>query len=73
LFGISKEFLDWLIDLVVNSGALTDFGCYGVNFSTWLQHGERHLSFTAVTQQLQPVNNPKVEDEATPSFSNTNS
>ena len=66
VLGISKEFLDWLIDPVRNGGgALTDFGCYGVNLSTWLQHGERPLSVTAVTQQLQPENNPKVEDEAT--------
>lgn len=66
VLGISKEFLDWLIDPVKNGGgALTDFGCYGVNLSTWLQHGERPVSVTAVTQQLQPENNPKVEDEAT--------
>jgi predicted dehydrogenase len=66
VLGISKEFLDWLIDPVQNGGgALTDFGCYGVNLSTWLQRGERPLSITAVTQQLQPENNPKVEDEAT--------
>ncbi|MFK7845559.1 MAG: Gfo/Idh/MocA family protein, partial [Rhodothermales bacterium] len=28
--GVSKEFLDWLVDPVLNGGgALTDFGCYG--------------------------------------------
>lgn len=64
--GINKEFLDWLTDPVQNGGgSLTDFGCYGANLSTWLQHGKRPLSVTAVTQQLQRENNPKVEDEAT--------
>lgn len=64
--GINKEFLDWLTDPVQNGGgSLTDFGCYGANLSTWLQHGKRPLSVTAVTQQLQHENNPKVEDEAT--------
>lgn len=66
VIGINKEFFDWLTDPVQNGGgALTDFGCYGVNLSTWLQRGERPISVTAVTQQLQPENNPKVDDEAT--------
>ena len=63
---INSEFLDWLTDPVQNgAGALTDFGCYGANLVTWLQQGKRPLSVTAVTQQLQPYNNPKVDDEAT--------
>jgi predicted dehydrogenase len=63
--GVNAEFLEWLIDPVLNGGgALTDFGCYGVNLITWLRNGERPTSVTAVTQQLQPENNPKVEDEA---------
>jgi len=32
---------------------------------TWLQQGKRPNSVTAVTQQLQPENNPKVDDDAT--------
>ena len=32
---------------------------------TWLMRGERPLTVTAVTQQLQPDVYPKVEDEAT--------
>lgn len=64
--GINSEFLDWLTDPVQNGGgALTDFGCYGANLMTWFQQGKRPVSVTAVTQQLQPGNNPKVEDEAT--------
>ena len=64
--GINEEFLDWLTDPIQNGGgAVVDFGCYGANLSTWLLNGERPLSVTAVLQQLQPENNPKVDDEAT--------
>ncbi len=64
--GVSDEFLEWLTDPKLNGGgSLTDFGCYGANLMTWLSNGERPLAVTAITQQLQPENNPKVEDEAT--------
>ena len=64
--GVNKEFLDWLTDPVQNGGgAITDFGCYGVNISTWMNKGKRPVSVTAITQQLQPENNPLVDDEAT--------
>ncbi|MBT8308053.1 MAG: Gfo/Idh/MocA family oxidoreductase, partial [Maribacter sp.] len=64
--GVNKEFLVWLTDPVQNGGgAITDFGCYGVNLMTWLMKGEKPLTVTAVTQQLQPQNNPKVDDDAT--------
>ncbi len=64
--GVNKEFLDWLTDPVQNGGgAITDFGCYGANISTWMHMGKRPVSVTAITQQLQPENNPKVDDEAT--------
>ncbi|MBC7866935.1 MAG: Gfo/Idh/MocA family oxidoreductase [Gloeobacteraceae cyanobacterium ES-bin-316] len=64
--GVNKEFLDWLTDPLQNGGgAITDFGCYGVNISTWMHKEKRPLSVTAITQQLQPENNPKVDDEAT--------
>lgn len=63
--GINDEFLDWLLDPVQNgAGALMDFGCYGANLMTWLQEGEKPNSVTAITQQLQAENNPKVDDEA---------
>jgi predicted dehydrogenase len=64
--GVGPEFLEWLTDPELNgAGALMDFGCYGANLSTWLLDGQRPLSVTAVTQQLNSADNPKVEDEAT--------
>lgn len=64
--GVGPEFLDWLTDPVLNgAGALMDFGCYGANLSTWLLDGQKPNSVTAITQQLNPADNPKVEDEAT--------
>lgn len=63
--GVDKEFLEWLTDPKLNGGgAITDFGCYGANLATWLMDGEKPKSVTAVTQQLQKENNPKVDDEA---------
>ncbi|MDZ7614066.1 MAG: Gfo/Idh/MocA family oxidoreductase [Flavobacteriaceae bacterium] len=44
---------------------MTDFGCYGANMATWILNGEKPISVTAVTQQLQKENNPEVEDEST--------
>lgn len=64
--GVNKEFLEWLTDPVLNGGgAITDFGCYGANLMTWLMKGEKPQTVTAVTQQLQPENNPLVDDDAT--------
>ena len=64
--GVDKEFLDWLTDPVQNGGgAITDFGCYGINLMTWLMKGQKPIAVTAVTQQQQPENNPKVDDDAT--------
>ncbi len=64
--GVDPEFLEWLTDPILNGGgAIIDFGCYGANLMTWIMDGERPTSVTAVTQQLQPENNPKVDDEAT--------
>jgi predicted dehydrogenase len=64
--GVGKEFLEWLTDPELNgAGALMDFGCYGANLSTWLLVGQRPISVTAITQQLNLSDNPKVEDEAT--------
>jgi predicted dehydrogenase len=63
--GVDKEFLDWLTDPVLNGGgAIMDFGCYGANLSTWIMGGEKPQRVTAVTTQLQPHNNPEVDDEA---------
>jgi predicted dehydrogenase len=64
--GVPSEFLEWLIDPVLNGGgAIMDFGCYGANLMTWLQNGQKPNTITAVTQQQQPENNPKVDDDAT--------
>ncbi|MGB3150927.1 MAG: Gfo/Idh/MocA family oxidoreductase [Maribacter sp.] len=64
--GVNSEFLEWLTDPVLNGGgAITDFGCYGANLMTWLLNGKKPQAVTAVTQQLQPENNPKVDDDAT--------
>lgn len=63
--GIDKEFLDWLTDPIKNGGgAEVDFGCYGANILTWFMDGKRPNSVTAVSQQLQAENNPKVNDES---------
>jgi predicted dehydrogenase len=63
---VNKEFLEWLTDPVRNGGgAITDFGCYGANITTWMMGGIRPVTVTAVTQQLQKENNPNVDDEST--------
>lgn len=65
LINVPPEFFAWLTDPKLNgAGALYDFGCYGADLMTWLTHGERPLSVTAITQQLQPEIYPKVDDEA---------
>ncbi len=64
--GVQPEFLKWLTDPAKNgAGALYDFGCYGVDLSTWLMQGEAPLTVTAVTQQLKPEEYPHVDDEGT--------
>lgn len=64
--GCNPEFLEWLTDPVRNGGgALTDFGCYGANLSTWLMRGQAPQSVTCITQQLKPDLYPKVDDDAT--------
>ncbi|MEM8846717.1 MAG: Gfo/Idh/MocA family oxidoreductase [Bacteroidota bacterium] len=64
--GVNEEFLVWLTDPKENGGgAITDFGCYGANLMTWLMQGKRPNTVTAITQQLQAENNPKVDDDAT--------
>ena len=64
--GVNEEFLVWLTDPKENGGgAITDFGCYGANLMTWLMQGKRPNTVTAITQQFQAENNPKVDDDAT--------
>ncbi len=63
--GVQPEFLKWLTDPKLNGGgAVVDFGCYGANLMTWLMDGRKPTAVTAVLQQQQPENNPKVDDEA---------
>lgn len=63
--GVDQEFLEWLTDPVLNGGgAIIDFGCYGANLLTWIMDGKRPNKVTAITQQMQAENNPKVDDEA---------
>ncbi len=63
--GVSKEFLQWLTDPVLNGGgAIIDFGCYGANLMTWLMKGQEPISVTATTHQFKPSIYPEVDDEA---------
>ncbi len=64
--GVNEEFLVWLTDPVQNGGgAITDFGCYGANLSTWIMGDQQPISVSATTQQIKPDIYPKVDDEAT--------
>jgi glucose-fructose oxidoreductase len=64
--GVPPEFLNWLTDPQQNgAGALFDFGCYGVDLTTWLMHGELPLTVTARTLQIKPDVYPKVDDDST--------
>ena len=64
--GVGPEWLPWLTDPVRNgAGALFDFGCYGADLITTMQHGQAPLSVTAVTQTDKPNIYPHVEDDAT--------
>lgn len=64
--GCRPAFLEWLLDPEENgAGALTDFGCYGVNLATWLLAGERPESVTCVTNRTLPETYQRVDDDAT--------
>ena len=64
--GVSDEFFNWLTDPVQNGGgAIVDFGCYGANLMTYLMHGEKPISVTAITRNYKPNLYPKVDDDAT--------
>jgi predicted dehydrogenase len=64
--GVEPEFLAWLTDPKLDGGgALFDFGCYGADLMTWLMHGQRPQTVTAVTQQIKPNIYAHVDDEAT--------
>ncbi len=64
--GVSPDFLKWLTDPKQNgAGALFDFGCYGVDLTTWMMHGELPLTVTAVTLHIKPQIYPNVDDDST--------
>ncbi|MEM6763444.1 MAG: Gfo/Idh/MocA family oxidoreductase [Bacteroidota bacterium] len=64
--GCPPEFVEWLCKPEWNGGgAITDFGCYGANLSTWLMKGEKPQAVLAMTQQIKPDIYPEVDDEAT--------
>jgi glucose-fructose oxidoreductase len=64
--GVGPEWLPWLTDPAQNgAGALFDFGCYGADLMTVLQHGATPVSVTAVTQTDKPNIYPHVDDDAT--------
>ncbi|QDT68034.1 1,5-anhydro-D-fructose reductase [Planctomycetes bacterium MalM25] len=64
--GCRPAFLNWLLDPQENgAGALTDFGCYGVNLASWLMESARPRSVTCITQQTRPDTYPRVDDDAT--------
>lgn len=63
--GVGPEFLNWLTDPAKNgAGALYDFGCYGVDLTTWMMHGATPLSVTAEVQTDKPAIYPHVDDDA---------
>jgi predicted dehydrogenase len=64
--GVPPEFLKWLTDPEQNgAGALYDFGCYGVDLTTWLMHGKAPQTVTAILNHDKPQLYPKVDDDAT--------
>lgn len=64
--GVSPDFFKWLTDPKLNgAGSLFDFGCYGVDLTTWMMHGELPLTVTAVTLHIKPQIYPKVDDDST--------
>ncbi len=63
--GVGPEFLSWLTDPAKNgAGALYDFGCYGVDLTTWMMHGATPLSVTAEAQTDKPAIYPHVDDDS---------
>jgi predicted dehydrogenase len=58
-------FFKWLTDPGQGGGASLDFGCYGADLISWIMHGERPRTVTAVMQNFQPATYTRVEDEST--------
>ncbi len=64
--GVDPEFLGFLTDAKQNGGgALFDFGCYGADLATVLNHGDLPLSVTAITHTDKPAVYPHIDDDST--------
>ncbi len=64
--GVDPEFLGFLTDAKQNGGgALFDFGCYGADLATVLNHGQLPLSVTAVTHTDKPAVYTHIDDDST--------
>ena len=64
--GVGPEWLPWITDPAQNgAGALFDFGCYGADLMTVIEHGKTPESVTAFGQTHKPDIYPRVEDDAT--------
>lgn len=64
--GCSTEFIEWLTDPIQNGGgALTDFGCYGANITTWFLEGQAPLRISCIAKQTKPDRYPDVDDDTT--------
>ncbi|HWG21314.1 MAG TPA: Gfo/Idh/MocA family oxidoreductase [Terracidiphilus sp.] len=64
--GVPPEFLKWLTDPAqAGAGALYDFGCYGVDLTTWLMHGELPQTVTAILNHDKRDIYRNVDDDAT--------
>jgi predicted dehydrogenase len=63
--GGSKQYLSWLTNAEMNgAGALTDYGCYGIDLMTWFMRGLKPVAITAVIRHRKPGLYPNVDDEA---------
>ena len=64
--GVGPEWLPWITDPAQNgAGALFDFGCYGADLMTVIEHGKTPESVTAFGQTHKPDIYTRVEDDAT--------
>ena len=64
--GVGPEWLPWLTDPAQNgAGALFDFGCYGADLMTVIEHGKAPDTVTAFAQTHKPGIYSRTEDDAT--------
>ncbi len=64
--GVGPEWLPWLTDPAQNgAGALFDFGCYGADLMTVIEHGKAPDTVTAFAQTHKPDIYTRTEDDAT--------